>query len=164
LLRLEAKEAAMRITSPAFQHEETIPGKYTCKGANVNPPLRIEDVPEGTQSLVLIMDDPDVPKNLRPEGVWDHWLVYNMPADLKVISEGEQPPGLPGQGTAGNLHYSGPCPPPGKTHRYFFSLYALDTKLHLVDEPSKAELMKAMEGHIVGRAILMGRFLVAPQR
>ncbi len=147
----------MRLVSDAFEHEQKIPSRYTCDGENISPPLRLEDVPEGTRSLVLIMDDPDVPKSLRADGVWDHWIAYNIPPTTREIPEGEEPPGLPGAGTAGNRGYFGPCPP-DREHRYYFTVYALDTRLRVIDEPIKVEVLKAMDGHILERATLMGRY------
>lgn len=147
----------MKLHSSAFDHEGKIPSKYTCDGDNISPPFRISDVPAEAQSLVLIMDDPDVPYKIRAEGVWDHWIVYNIPPGTTAIAEGEEPPGDHGQGTAGNQNYYGPCPPDSE-HRYYFNLYALDTKLTLKENPTKPELIKAMEDHIVARAIYMGRY------
>lgn len=147
----------MRLTSEAFEHEGRIPSRYTCDGENINPQLSFVDVPEGAASLVLIMDDPDVPKNLRQDGVWDHWTVYNIPPAVRGVDEGEQPDGEPGVGTAGNLDYYGPCPP-DREHRYYFTLYALDRELKLRAPPSKAEVLAAMEGHVIEKAHLMGRY------
>lgn len=120
----------MQLTSTAFTNNEAIPSKYTCDGEDVNPPLTIAGMPEGTQSLVLIMDDPDVPVSVREDGVWDHWVVFNIPPDTTEISEGREPRGVHGKGTSGNLKYHGPCPPDCE-HRYFFKLYALDVELDL---------------------------------
>jgi hypothetical protein len=149
--------ADMNLSSPAFQHGGKIPSKHTCDGPNISPPLKIEGVPEGTKSLVLIMDDPDVPKSIRPDGMWDHWVVFNIPPDLKEIPEGKEPPGVPGVGTGGNTTYFGPCPP-DREHRYFFKLYALDKTLDLPPKATKAQVEKAMEGHILAKAELMGRY------
>jgi len=147
----------MKLSSSAFQHGGKIPAKHTCNGKNVNPPLEIADVPLGTRSLVLIMEDPDVPKNLRPDGMWDHWILFNIPPDIQRITEGKEPQGVHGQGTGGNLDYAGPCPP-DREHRYFFRLFALDTKLDLRQGSKKAEVQKAMEGHVLEAAELMGRY------
>lgn len=147
----------MQLTSPAFAHEGMIPARHTCDGANVNPPLAINGVPPGTVSLVLIMDDPDVPKNLRADGMWDHWLVFNIPPELTAITEDREPPGVPGTGTGGNREYYGPCPP-DREHRYFFKLYALDCRLDLPAGASKPQIEAAMTGHILAEARLMGRY------
>ncbi len=147
----------MKLSSSAFDQEGKIPSKYTCDGANVNPPLEIADVPAGAKSLVLIMDDPDVPKNLREDGMWDHWVVFNVPPSVREVREGEEPPGTHGTGTGGNEDYYGPCPP-DREHRYFFKLYALDTELDLPAKASKAQVEEAMEGHILEKAELMGKY------
>jgi hypothetical protein len=147
----------MQLASSAFDHQEKIPSKYTCDGANINPPLAISGVPEGTHSLALIMEDPDVPRDLRKDGMWDHWVVYNIPPDLTGIGEAEEPPGTPGIGTANNTTYFGPCPP-DREHRYFFKLYALDRRLNLPAGSSKAQVEAAMEGHILAQSELMGRY------
>jgi hypothetical protein len=147
----------MKLTSSTFDHEGKIPSKYTCDGENINPPLTISNVPAQAKSLVLIMDDPDVPKRLRADGMWDHWIVFNIPPNLTEINEGEEPPGVHGIGTSNNLDYFGPCPP-DREHRYFFKLYALDTELNLREKATKKQVEKAMEGHIQAKAQLMGRY------
>jgi Raf kinase inhibitor-like YbhB/YbcL family protein len=147
----------MKLTSPAFKSGALIPSKYTCDGDNINPPLNIENVPQDTKSLVLIMDDPDVPRNLREDGIWDHWVVYNIPPNLREIAENSEPPGVHGSGTAGNQNYQGPCPP-DREHRYFFKLFALDSELPLPPKTTKNLVVQAMDGHIITRAELMGRY------
>jgi Raf kinase inhibitor-like YbhB/YbcL family protein len=147
----------MKLTSSAFGHEHRIPSKYTCDGANTNPPLSISDIPSGTKSLALIMEDPDVPRKLRKDGMWDHWVVFNMPPDVKEIPEGKEPEGTAGVGTNGDTGYFGPCPP-DREHRYFLKLFALDTKLDLPEKSTKRDVEKAMEGHVLDRAELMGRY------
>lgn len=147
----------MKLTSSAFEHEGKIPAKYTCDGENINPPLKITDIPSAAKSLVFIMDDPDVPKYLRKDGMWDHWVVFNIPASLREIKEGEEPEGTHGIGTGGNLNYMGPCPP-DREHRYFFKLYALDKELNLPEKAAKQQVEKAMEGHILMKTQLMGRY------
>ena len=147
----------MKLTSPAFDHEGKIPSKYTCDGENINPALTISDLPSEAKSLVLIMDDPDVPKHLREDGMWDHWVVFNIPISVRDIKEGEEPVGTHGSGTSGNLNYFGPCPP-DREHRYFFKLYALDTELDLAEKATKQQVEKAMEGHVLEKAELMGRY------
>ena len=134
-----------------------IPQKYTCDGQNVNPPLIFSDAPEGTKSLSLIMEDPDVPKALKPDGMWDHWLVWNMPPDTQAIDEGQTPKGIIGKNTGGKNAYQGPCPP-DRQHRYFFKLYALDIMLNLNPSETKQELEKAMEGHILTKTQLIGLY------
>lgn len=145
----------MQLTSSAFEHEGSIPKKYTCDGLNINPPLHIDHVPADTKSLVLIMDDPDVPRHLRSDGMYDHWIVFNIPPETKNIEEGRDPLGTHGANTAGTTKYVGPCPP-DREHRYFFKLYALDTRLSLPAKSSKKEVEQAMEGHIISHTELMG--------
>ncbi|HET97578.1 MAG TPA: YbhB/YbcL family Raf kinase inhibitor-like protein [Desulfurivibrio alkaliphilus] len=147
----------MRLTSSAFADGGLIPARYTCDGDNINPPLEIAGVPAATVSLVLIMDDPDVPKSARPDGMWDHWLIFNMPPTLTRIEENQEPPGDQGTGTAGNRQYHGPCPP-DREHRYFFKLYALDCRLALPAGAAKPGIEAAMAGHILAMAELMGRY------
>lgn len=150
----------MTLTSPVFVHNGTIPKKYTCDGENISPPLSIEGVPEGAQSLALLMDDPDVPKALRPDGMFDHWTLFNIPPEVSEIGEGESP-GLAGRNSRGDKKYTGPCPPPQyepREHRYFFKLYALDARLVLTEGASKAEVKQAMAGHILAHCELVGRY------
>jgi len=143
----------MKITSSAFQNGELIPVKFTADGADVNPPLRLEGVPEGAKSLVLIMDDPDA-----PVGVWDHWIVFNIPASVTEISENSTPEGaVVGRNSWGRQEYGGPAPPSG-VHRYFFKLYALDTTLNLPAGATKSQVESAMKGHILAEAQLMGKY------
>jgi len=142
----------MIIKSPAFGNNQDIPSKYTCDGGDINPPLEFSDAPDNAKTLVLIMDDPDA-----PIGVWDHWIVFNIPADVKSISENEEPAGIHGIGTSGNLKYHGPCPSDGK-HRYFFKLYALDAELNLPEGSAKKEVEKAMENHILDKAEIIGLY------
>ena len=124
----------------------------------MSPPLIISDVPENTKSLVLIMDDPDVPKNLRADGMWDHWIVWNISPQTEEIAEGQEPEGVHGLGTANNLNYHGPCPP-DREHRYFFRLFALDTILNLPEKRMKAEVEQAMEGHVIDKVELIGLYV-----
>jgi len=157
----------MKLESLAFKEGDFIPSKYTCDEAasngpyGFNPPLSISGVPLEAKSLVLIMDDPDVPKQLRPEGVFDHWVVYNIPAQNGSFNEGEVfgTTGLNGRGEA---KYTGPCPPTEyqpTTHRYFFNLYAIDLpNLNFVKSPTKQEVLKAIEGHIVEATTLIGNY------
>ena len=148
----------MKIKSTVFEPNGAIPSKYTCQGENINPNLKFEDVPKGTKTLVLLMDDPDVPKYVREDQMWDHWVVFNMPADTKELTEGQIPPGIQGKNTGGAIAYGGPCPP-DREHRYFFKLYALDTELSLLEGATKAEVEKAMEGHIIEKAELIGKYV-----
>lgn len=145
-------DTTLRLTSAAFTEGATIPAPYTCDGANMSPPLEVSDVPEGTVSLALIMDDPDAPR-----GTWDHWVVFNIPPDTKTIEEGKEPPGVHGRGSGAALMYSGPCPP-DREHRYFFKLYALDAMLILPEGASKEDVAQAMQGYILAHAQLMGRY------
>jgi hypothetical protein len=140
----------LKIKSSAFEHNGLIPKKYTCDGEDVNPPLSIEGIPEGTQSLALIVDDPDAPM-----GTWDHWIVWNI-TPTKDLEENSIP-GVEGMNDFRKHSYGGPCPP-GGTHRYFFKVYALDTKLNLSANSKKKDLEKAMQGHIVAKGELVGRY------
>jgi Raf kinase inhibitor-like YbhB/YbcL family protein len=142
------------ITSPAFAQGETIPVTYTCDGQDISPPLQWSDPPAGTQSLALIADDPDA-----PVGTWDHWILFNLPADTHELPEQATPPGgsQEGQNSWGRTGYGGPCPPSG-THRYFFKLYALDTILDLSAGANKDQLLKTMAGHILAQVEIMGTY------
>lgn len=146
------------ITSTAFKEGEMIPGKYTCDGENISPPLVLAGIPTGAKSLALISDDPDAPR-----GTWVHWVLFNLPGNLKELSEN-----IPQRSTLSNgarqgmndsreLGYGGPCPPSG-THRYFFKIYALDIMLALESGATKPQLLKAMEGHVLGEGQLMGKY------
>ena len=146
------------LTSTAFTPGEPIPRKYTCDGEDISPPLRWSDPPQNTRSFALIADDPDAPM-----GTWVHWVLYNLPAETRTLPEAVPPDAdLPDGSRHGKngwprLGYGGPCPPSG-THRYFFKLYALDTVLELAAGASKKQLLRAMEGHILGQAELMGLY------
>ncbi len=144
---------SLSLTSAVFQDGEIIPSQYTCEGKNISPPLQWEGVPTGVESFVLIMDDPDA-----PAGVWDHWILFNLPKDLRHIQEDERrfPSDIKkGINSWVNLSYGGPCPPSG-IHHYFFKLYALSKKLELSDAANKPEIEKAMRGHILAQAQLVG--------
>jgi Raf kinase inhibitor-like YbhB/YbcL family protein len=148
------------LKSSIFEHNSLIPAKYTCDVENINPQLTIEGVPEGAGSLVLIMDDPDIPdsvKQVRGIDVFDHWVVFNIPPETREIAEATEPKGVAGSNGAGAVGYRGPCPP-DREHRYFFKLYALDTMLDLPDGSTKADVEKAMAGHIIAQTELMGRY------
>jgi len=143
----------MKIASPAFENNSKIPSKFTCDGENVNPPLKIESVPAGTKSLVLIIDDPDAPM-----GTFLHWLVWNIPASINLIEENSLPQeAVQGRNDFGKENYGGPCPHFG-THRYFFKVYALDKTLNLTSGSSLKEVEKEMEGHILDQAQLIGLY------
>lgn len=142
-----------------FESQQPIPAKYTCDGDNVSPPLKFLQIPPDAKSLALIMDDPDAPR-----GTFDHWIVWNLPPDLKGLSEGarelERLSPRPQQGSNGyqKSYYQGPCPPPGKRHHYHFKLYALDTHLSLTEGSSKREVEQAMGGHIIAQTELIGTY------
>jgi Raf kinase inhibitor-like YbhB/YbcL family protein len=150
--------SAMLLESPAFDSLEAIPRKYTCEGLDVSPALHWSGVPDETQSLVLIVDDPDAPDPDAPRVTFVHWLVFNIPTTAPGLSEcGELPAGAEeGENDFGRTRYGGPCPPTGR-HRYFFKLYALDARLNL-DRPTKAELEAAMEGHVLSKTELVGTY------
>lgn len=148
----------MKITSSAFKEGERIPFKYTCDGENINPELSWEKVPENVKSLALIMDDPDVPKSIRPDGMWVHWGMWNINPGVKTIAENSIPTGATiGVNSRDTNIYIGPCPP-DREHRYFFKLYALDTTLDLPASTNKESLLRAIEGHIIDSAELMGLY------
>ena len=148
----------MKLESSTFENNGLIPPKYTCDGENISSPLQISGVPEDAKSLVLIMDDPDVPKDIRPDGMWDHWLVWNIPPATTEIPEGQEPAGVVGKNTGGSFGYRGPCPP-DREHRYFFKLYTLNVMLDLSPETTtKSDLEAAMQNHILSQAELMGRY------
>ncbi len=148
----------IKIKSSAFENEDMIPSKYTCDGNDISPPLQWDAIPDGTKSIALISDDPDAPM-----GTWVHWVLFNLPADTTELTENIPPdenlPGGTGQGTNDfrRIGYGGPCPP-GGTHRYFFKIYALDAELDLAAGARKKDLLKAMEGHIVGQGQLIGKY------
>lgn len=143
----------MKLTSPAFENNQSIPSKYTCDGENVNSPLQITEVPEEAKSLALIVDDPDA-----PAGTWVHWVVWNIKPTTTVIEENSVPEdSVQGMNDFKKQTYGGPCPPSG-THRYFFKLYALDTELSLPSSSTKADVESAMKGHILDQVQLIGLY------
>lgn len=145
--------SALNISSPAFQNNGRIPAKYTCDGVDVNPPLAVAASAPGAKSLALIVDDPDA-----PAGTWVHWVVWNISPDTKEIKEHTVPVGASeGMNDFRKRSYGGPCPPSG-THRYFFKIYALDTTLALGSHATKADLERAMKGHILVQAELVGLY------
>jgi Raf kinase inhibitor-like YbhB/YbcL family protein len=151
------KVAVLQVSSTAFDEGAAIPGRYTCDGDGLSPPISWSGAPEGVESLALIVDDPDA-----PVGVWVHWTVYDIPASRYGLPEGVAKDqildgiGMQGVSGFGEIGYGGPCPPPGDPHRYFFKLYALDTRLDLKPGASKADVEKAMQGHILAEGQLMG--------
>jgi len=145
--------AGLTITSTAFQNNGEIPAKYTCDGAGMNPALQFSGIPARTKSLALVVQDPDVPKNLKADGLFDHWVLWGLASTSKGIAEGEGKGGVNETGSSG---YFGPCPP-DREHRYFFRLYALDTTL-TGKYSSVKDLEKAMQGHIIEQAELIGRY------
>jgi Raf kinase inhibitor-like YbhB/YbcL family protein len=147
----------MKLTSPAFKDGEKIPRKYSCQGDDINPPLEIEGAPSHTKTLALIMDDPDVPPQVRKDRMWVHWVVYNIDPSVNKIFENATPFATFGANTEGEKAYTGPCPP-DREHRYFFKLYALDCELSLKEGATKEELLEAMKGHILEEALLMGKY------
>jgi Raf kinase inhibitor-like YbhB/YbcL family protein len=153
----EPTEVSMpfELTSVIIAHEQPIPAQYSCDGEDKSPPLDWNDPSAGTQSFALIMDDPDA-----PGGTWDHWIVFNIPAEARhlpeAVSAGEIGATF-GKNSWGRGDYGGPCPPSG-THRYFFKLYALDTTLSLDESAGKEQVLAAMEGHILAETELMGTF------
>jgi len=150
---------ALHITSPEFSEGEAIPKKFTCDAQDVSPQLKWNEPPAKTQSFALVMDDPDA-----PAGTWVHWVLYDLAADTGELPEGVAKQEQLASGTRqgrndfGKIGYGGPCPPPGKPHRYFFKLYALDTRLNLKSGATKADLERAMKSHIVAQAELIGRY------
>ena len=150
----------MHIVSSAFAHHGEIPRLYTCDGRDISPPLAFADIPAGTQSLALIVHDPDVPSPDAPRRIWVHWVLYDLPADCAGLPEAlrDLPAGtLEGRNDWGRTGYGGPCPPKGR-HRYFHTLYALDCRLPDLRQPTKATLEQAMQGHILARAELVGTY------
>jgi len=148
----------MQLSSPAFKENEQIPRKYTCQGEEISPPLQIDHVPPAAKSLVLIMDDPDVPKSLRSDGMWDHWILFNILPSTKAIEEGKTPLCNIGMNTSNKNEYCGPCPP-DREHRYFFKLYALDRMLSLPSGSTKNQVVKEMKGHILTECQMIGRYV-----
>ena len=143
-----ANDKPLRLISTAFSHNGHIPPQYTCEGKNVNPPLKIENIPGGAKSLAIIVEDPDASR-----GVFDHWVMWNIPVNAAIAEESQA--GINGTNSFGQTGYGGPCPPSG-VHRYFFKLYALDKELDLAPGAGKNELLDAMKGHVLATAELMG--------
>ncbi|RMG44500.1 MAG: YbhB/YbcL family Raf kinase inhibitor-like protein [Acidobacteria bacterium] len=153
---------ALELTSSAFGPGEEIPVRYTCEGEDLSPPLEWKGLPEGTKSLALIVDDPDAPDPARPRMTWVHWVVYNIPPTASGLEEGASGRRMP-EGAREGLNdwkrtgYGGPCPPIGR-HRYVHKLYALDTTLPELPEATKAAVERAMEGHVLAKAELVGTY------
>lgn len=145
----------MKITSPEFDNCEYIPEEYTCDGMNMNPPLHLCDVPKKAKCLALIMDDPDA-----KSGCFVHWLMWNIPPEMEEIDSDNSIPlaSVCGITSFGKPGYGGPCPPAGEEHRYFFKLYALNKKLDLFCNARKEDLEKAMKGHVIEQAHLVGLY------
>ena len=157
--RDDSPTSALTLASAAFRDGQPIPVRHTCDGENHSPPLGWTGVPVGTRAFALLCDDPDAPR-----GTWVHWVLWNLPSDAVELGDGVPPrPELPsgarqGLNDSGDMGYGGPCPAPGRPHRYFFRLYALDSSLNLDPGASRPELEAAMEGHVLARAITMGTY------
>jgi Raf kinase inhibitor-like YbhB/YbcL family protein len=150
---------AFELSSPVFKDGELIPSRNTCEGEDLSPPLHWTVPPAATKSFIIIADDPDA-----PGGTWVHWVIYNIPLDLRGLPEGIPPRdqltdgALQGLNDFKRIGYGGPCPPPGKPHRYYFKLYALDAVLNLKPRATKLQVLEACKGHVLAEAKLMGRF------
>ncbi len=142
----------LTIKSPVFEANQQIPKKYGGDEEDINPPLTIDGIPPGAKSLALIMDDPDAPR-----GTFVHWVVWNIPSSIKNVAE-HTAPGTEGTNSLRSHGYTGPAPPPGTTHRYFFKVYALDQTLDLGTDTAKRDLERAMQGHVLAEGQLMGKF------
>ncbi len=156
------RNMALILTSPDFTHQGEIPKAYTCDGDDTSPALSWSGLPQNTESLVLIIDDPDAPDPAAPKMTWVHWLLYNIPPTVtglpKTLAASDLPPGtLQGQNDWKRTGYGGPCPPIGR-HRYFHKLYALDIALPDLHQPNKTQLEQAMQEHILGQAELIGTY------
>jgi Raf kinase inhibitor-like YbhB/YbcL family protein len=152
----------LALASPAFAPGADIPTLFTCEGSDISPPLEWTGVPDGAKSLVLIVDDPDAPDPAAPKMTWVHWVLYDLPPDARALPEGVASSDLPagtreGRNDWKRTGYGGPCPPIGR-HRYYHKLYALDVALGDLGTPTKAEVEKAMEGHVLAQAELMGTY------
>ena len=143
----------MTISSPVFSEGDVIPRKYTCDGEDLSPPLSWFGPPDGTQSLVLITDDPDA-----PVGTFVHWVLFNIPPDATSLPEGISGIGTQGVNGFGKSGYGGPCPPKGPSHRYFFKIFALDSHIDLQSSATKSEVEKAMQDHVLAQGQLMGTY------
>jgi Raf kinase inhibitor-like YbhB/YbcL family protein len=158
----------LKLTSSVFQQGGSIPSRYTCEGQDVSPPLSWSGAPANTKTFALIVDDPDAPDPANPQRVYVHWVVYNLPATAAALPENAAKAALPkgavqGKNDWGKAEYGGPCPPIGR-HRYFFKLYALDAELAGLSSPAKADLERAMNGHVVGSGELVGTYQKAGRK
>lgn len=160
--RAKESEAHVEISSSSFTNQTSIPAKYTCEGVDSSPPLAWSGVPPSAKSLALVVDDPDAPDPAAPKMTWVHWVVYNLPPQTTALPERASGKSLP-RGAKEGLNdwkkprYGGPCPPIGR-HRYFFKLYALDVVLPDLGRATQADLEKAMKGHVIGNAELVGTY------
>lgn len=157
----------LKVTSSAFQGG-AIPARYTCEGQDASPPLAWSGVPSNAKTIAMIVDDPDAPDPAKPQRVYVHWVVYNIPASTTSLAENASKTGMPegavqGKNDWGKPEYGGPCPPIGR-HRYFFNVYALDTELAGLGSATKADLERAMKGHIVDTGGLMGTYQKAAKK
>jgi len=153
---------SLKLVSPAFAAHAAIPARHTCEGGDVSPALQWSGLPAKARSLALILDDPDAPDPAAPQRTWVHWVLYNLPASATGLPEGVISAQLPsgtreGQNDWQRTGYGGPCPPKGR-HRYFHKLYALDVELPDLHQPDKAQLLKAMEGHVIAQTELVGTY------
>jgi Raf kinase inhibitor-like YbhB/YbcL family protein len=160
--RRAVMSGTLRLVSSAFEHGASIPRMFTCEGADRSPPLSWSGVPAAARSLALIVDDPDAPDPDSPQVTWVHWIVYNLPSDSGGLAEGAAAGALPtgalqGKNDWQRAGYGGPCPPVG-CHRYFHKLYALDVVLPALDRPTKGQLLKSMQGHVLAHAELIGTY------
>ena len=147
----------MQLSSQAFSYGRPIPKKYSCQGVGISPPLSFSGVPKEAKSLALIVEDTDVPAHVREDGLWVHWIVYNLSPMVANLAEGAQIFAVQGLNTAGEIGYCPPCPPDAK-HRYYFYVYALDVVLPEEEGVTKEQLLEAMEGHVLATAELMGTY------
>ena len=157
----------LKVTSSAFEQGGSIPSQYTCEGKDTSPPLAWSGLPDNAKSVAMIVDDPDAPDPAKPQRVYVHWVVYNIPTQTTSLPENASKAGMPsgavqGKNDWGNAAYGGPCPPIGR-HRYFFKLYALDTILTGLSGATKADVEKAMKGHIVDSGELIGTYQKAKE-
>ena len=154
----QKQDGEIQVLSTAFEEGGMIPPQYTCDGQDISPPLSWQSIPEGTRSIALIADDPDAPM-----GTFVHWVLYDLPADVRELQENVPDAKTLSNGAKqgangfGRIGYGGPCPPSG-THRYFFKIYALDTATNLLPGQKKAQLLRAMEGHILAQGQIMGKY------
>jgi len=148
-----AEEMSLQITSSTFQEGAMIPRKNTCDGENISPSISWSGIPAGTKSIAIIMDDPDAPM-----GTWVHWVLFNLPAETTQLAENSHATGVEGINDFNKIGYGGPCPPKGSNHRYYFKVYALDSVLVLEKGSSKKALEKAMQGHILAKGELVGKY------